>query len=207
MRSEARAAGGRRVSAAAGTRERILDAAQELLQTQGYHAFSFRDLADRIGIKSASVHYYFPSKEDLALALLERYHKRFFERLARVQTRRPAERLAAYAGLFVRTFQEGERICPGASFAANFANLPEAPRRALLAFYQDNVRWLEAVLREGAERGEFRPVKDAGLAASAIFSTLEGAILLGRVSNGRTLKHARAWVLTNLEPARTKSAS
>lgn len=206
MRSELRAAGGPGASAAAGTRERILDAAQELLQTQGYPAFSFRDLADRIGIKSASVHYYFPSKEDLALALLERYHARFFERLARAAKRRPAERMAAYAGLFVRTFQEGERICPGASFAADYANLPEAPRRALHLFYKENVRWLEGVLTEGVALGEFRPLKHPGAAAAAIFSALEGAILLGRVSRGRSLKHTREWLLGSLQAA-TKSAS
>lgn len=200
MRSEARVSRAEAGSDSGGTREKILDAAQELLQTQGYHAFSFRDLADRIGIKSASVHYYFPAKEDLSVALLVRYHARFFARLDQVETRRPAERIAAYAALFVRTLQEGQRICPGASFAADFATLPEAPRKALLAFYKDNVRWLESVLRAGVELGEFRPIKNPASAAGGIFSALEGAILLGRVSNGRSLKNAREWVLANLQP-------
>ena len=43
----------------ADTRDKLMDLAEELLQTVGYNAFSFHDLADRIGIKTASIHYYF----------------------------------------------------------------------------------------------------------------------------------------------------
>ncbi|EQD50561.1 transcriptional regulator, TetR family, partial [mine drainage metagenome] len=44
--------------------EKIIDVAQQLVQSRGFNAFSYRDLADRISIRTASIHYYFPKKDD-----------------------------------------------------------------------------------------------------------------------------------------------
>src|SRR5579862_1588267 len=55
------------------TRDRILDIAQRLIQSRGYNAFSFDDLAEELDIRTASIHYHFPTKADLGIALLRRY--------------------------------------------------------------------------------------------------------------------------------------
>ena len=62
--------------------EQVLDLAQSLIQLRGYNAMSYRNLADEIGVKTASIHYYFPTKEDLGLALLKRYRLAFKNALA-----------------------------------------------------------------------------------------------------------------------------
>ena len=54
----------------------LLNAAERRVRRSGYNAVSFRDLADDVGIKSASVHYHFPQKADLGVALVERYARR-----------------------------------------------------------------------------------------------------------------------------------
>lgn len=51
------------------TRTRILDAAEELLRDQGYGALSTRRVAACAGLKPSLVHYYFPTTEDLLLAV------------------------------------------------------------------------------------------------------------------------------------------
>ena len=48
--------------------KQILDIAEMLIQTQGYNAFSFRHIAKIIGIKTSSIHYYFPTKAELCKA-------------------------------------------------------------------------------------------------------------------------------------------
>ena len=48
-----------------------MTAARAMVQARGYNSLSFRELAKEIGIKSASVHYYFPTKGDLGAALAE----------------------------------------------------------------------------------------------------------------------------------------
>ena len=41
------------------TRDLLLLEAQKLLQNRGYDSFSFQDLADKVGIRKASVHSHF----------------------------------------------------------------------------------------------------------------------------------------------------
>ena len=45
--------------------EQILLVAESLIQSRGYNAFSYKDISEIIGIKTSSIHYYFPTKADL----------------------------------------------------------------------------------------------------------------------------------------------
>ena len=58
-------------------RDRILDAAERMARRGGYHGFSFREVAAAVGVKSASIHHHFPTKEDMATELATRYVERF----------------------------------------------------------------------------------------------------------------------------------
>ena len=60
------------------TIDKLLDAAEYRMRRGGYNAVSFRDLASDTDIKSSSVHYHFPRKEYLGVALIKRYAERFF---------------------------------------------------------------------------------------------------------------------------------
>src|SRR5260370_11493831 len=51
----------------------IMDAAERRMQQGGFGGFSFREIAADVGIKSSSVHYYLPTKEDLAAAVNRRW--------------------------------------------------------------------------------------------------------------------------------------
>src|SRR5580704_10626646 len=57
----------------ANAREDILAAAKRAAQAHGYGGLNFRDLAQEVGIKAASIYYHFPSKTDLATAVAKRY--------------------------------------------------------------------------------------------------------------------------------------
>jgi TetR/AcrR family transcriptional regulator, transcriptional repressor for nem operon len=59
------------------TAEQILDLAETLIQTRGYSAFSYQDIADSLGIRKASIHYHFASKAELGVAVVDRYIERF----------------------------------------------------------------------------------------------------------------------------------
>ena len=55
------------------TRERILDEAERLMGARGYSGFSYQDISRPLGIRNAAIHYHFPAKADLGLAVIERY--------------------------------------------------------------------------------------------------------------------------------------
>ena len=60
----------------------ILEVTRRLIMERGYNGFSFRDIAARVGIKSASIHYHFATKADLAEAALKAYREDCAEKLA-----------------------------------------------------------------------------------------------------------------------------
>src|SRR5580692_7952663 len=95
------------------TRERVLDIAQRLIQSRGYNSFSFNDLATELGIRTASIHYHFPTKADLGVALLRRYRQRFRQELAWIASNGgdSVSRLAQFAALFERTFKTDSQLC------------------------------------------------------------------------------------------------
>jgi AcrR family transcriptional regulator len=68
--------------AAVEKRRRILDAAEEIMLKEGYAAVSSRSVATAAGIKAPLVHYYFPTLDDLFVALLGRRAGRTVERMA-----------------------------------------------------------------------------------------------------------------------------
>ena len=79
------------------TAQQILDLAETLIQTRGYSAFSYQDIADRLGIRKASIHYHFPSKTDLGIAVVDRYAARFGAALASIAAEESQSSMAMLA--------------------------------------------------------------------------------------------------------------
>src|SRR5882762_4679892 len=110
----------------ADTRSQILEVAQALVQERGYNAFSYRDLADAIGIKSASIHYHFPAKRDLGKELVKRYRSAFAEIRSALdgESMSPKEKLRVFADRLVASFRAGHRMCLCGIMAAESSSLP-----------------------------------------------------------------------------------
>lgn len=54
------------------TRTKILDLAEGYTQEKGFAGFSYLDIAKELDVTTASIHYQYKAKTDLALALLKR---------------------------------------------------------------------------------------------------------------------------------------
>ena len=184
--------------------ERILDAAQHLVQTRGYNAFSYNDIAAVVGIRKASIHYHFPGKSDLGRRLVERFRETCRAALAEIgrATIDPRERLERYTTLFRATL-DNDRMCLCGMLASEFASLPEGVRDELVAAFADHEAWLTGVLQAGQQSGHFRDDAPAEEQAQTLIAGLEGATLMARLHHdtGRFQAAARA-LLTALEAAR-----
>ncbi|MBN9583389.1 MAG: TetR/AcrR family transcriptional regulator [Afipia sp.] len=130
------------------TSERLLDAAEARMRKVGYNAVSFRELADDVSIKSSSVHYHFPAKQDLGVALIERYAKRVFDMLEERSrdAKTPAEQLRAYGSVYRACLVEDGSVCLGGLLAAEMAGLPLDVQTAVRRFFEANIDWIENVL-------------------------------------------------------------
>ena len=71
-----------------GVRDAILDATESIMVEEGYAAVTSRRVAERAGLKSKLVHYYFRTMEDLFVAVYERSEKEFLRRHLEAATSR-----------------------------------------------------------------------------------------------------------------------
>jgi len=164
------------------TAERILDVAERAARTGGYNAFSFREIAAEIGIKSASVHYHFATKEALGEALAERYSDNFFKALGDPLAAPPAELLARYAAVYGSALKQDGLMCLCGVFGAEIADLPPPVARATRAFFARNLDWLgQAYRRRGLE------AEASDQAAAHMIAALEGAMILARAMGDAAL--------------------
>ena len=185
------------------TRSALLDTAQELVQTGGFNWFSYRDLAERVGIRTASIHYHFPTKTDLGVALMQRYHERFLARLAAIEQERKSARgrLEAFAGLFLETLQSGERLCLCGMLATEYATLPQELQREVARFFERAEAWLAGILAEGQSTGESAFEGSPTEVARTIFSALEGAMIAARTfGDPQRLATTGQWLVDTLCP-------
>jgi TetR/AcrR family transcriptional repressor of nem operon len=164
-----------------GTRARILDAAERLVQTRGFNGFSYADVATELDVTKASLHYHFRGKAELGEALIVRYTERFTAELERLDADLlpPSAKLAAYASLYADVLRE-DRMCLCGMLAAEYETLPPAMRDAILGFFDRNEGWLRIVMEEGrADRSmSFDGTAEDG--AQTILGGLEGAMLVAR---------------------------
>jgi TetR/AcrR family transcriptional repressor of nem operon len=160
------------------SKEAILAAARRAAQAHGYSGLNFRDLADEVGIKAASIYYHFPSKADLGAAVARRYWEDTAAALESMlaETPDPVRCLRRYPDVFRKSLETDNRICLCSFMAAEYDDLPEAVKKEVQTFADVNVAWLSRVLSAAAvvspEESEPR--------ARAIFAAVAGAQLMAR---------------------------
>jgi TetR/AcrR family transcriptional repressor of nem operon len=159
-------------------REAILLAARNIAQSQGYNGLNFRDLANEVGIKPASIYYHFPSKADLGVAVARRYWEDGAAALETIseQTPSPIEALQRFPEIFRRSLEAGNRLCLGSFVGAETDNLPPAMTQEIQAFAQVNIAWLSRLL----VAAQVCEPAESDARACAIFSAVAGAQLIAR---------------------------
>jgi TetR/AcrR family transcriptional regulator, transcriptional repressor for nem operon len=169
----------------ADTATRTLDSAERLVQTRGFNGFSYADVAGELGVTKASLHYHFAGKAELGLALIERYAERFVSALERIDASGgdAPSRLGAYTRIYAAVLRDG-RNCLCGMLAADYDTLSQPMRAAVLAFFDENERWLTRVLADGQADGSLRLQGSPRDAAQALLGGLEGAMLVSRPYGG-----------------------
>lgn len=167
-------------------RAEIVATAATLIKARGYHGFSFSDVADRVGIRKASIHYHFPTKTDLGLAVLRAY---------RYELGQAARDMAANTGTidhrallmrFLTPILDMGRVeadaCLCGALGGEYPSLPPAIQAEVAGFFRDHTDWLAALLSDGRAAGAFRFQGDSAQIARFIMAAIEGAMLIKRTS-------------------------
>lgn len=163
-------------SAATDTTTRILDVAEELVQTRGFNAVSYAHIAVRLNISKPSLHYHFPTKAMLGEALIRRYSARFFDQLDLIgrEVDDAAGKLERYVGLYRIALAAG-RLGLCGILVAEYNTVPDGMKVALREFFDRNEAWLADVLAQLDPTGYPQQRRDA---ARSIIGMLEGSLML-----------------------------
>lgn len=159
----------------------VIDAAAKVFARRGYHGASTQDIADVLGIRQASLYYYFDSKE----AALEQVCANGLEDYAiRAQAvlreDRPASEKVARL-VFHHLAPMAERLDYTLVFLRERRFLPQPARRRLRASELRYERIIQRVIEAGVASGEFRRDLDARMATLALLGLGNSAALwLGR---------------------------
>ena len=164
------------------TRQEILDVSEEMLRSRSFNSFSYQDISQRVGIRKASIHYHFPSKGDLGLALLERFSDGVRSWAELLKDKDPLEKLDAYFEATLEMVLDDRKICAYGVLGTEFWTLPEAMQEAFKGFQRRRDRWLVQVLREGREQGVFKEIGTPEDQANLIAAAVQGGLQIARSS-------------------------
>jgi len=190
------------------TRERILDAAQDLVLDRGYVGMTVEHVLDRVGITKGAFFHHFKTKDDLAKALLRRFADR--DALVYSETRERAEKLSddplqqmlIFIRLFEDMFGELKEPYPGCLFASYLYELQQFDDETRGLIRDSFIKWrellkgkFEAILRKYPPQTKV----DAASLADAFTVVLEGAFITGKAMNepqvvSEQLRHFRNYV-------------
>ncbi|NIP60371.1 MAG: TetR family transcriptional regulator [Gemmatimonadetes bacterium] len=163
------------------TRERILNAAAELIHVKGVHGTSVDDVLERSGTGKGQFYHYFDGKAELIREVLHHQIGREFDR-----DRRFLERLDSWEGIeawFDRIVESQVRTgflggCPIGSIAAEMADQDDELRLELTEAFDLKKAWLLEGLNAMKERGELAADADPEELADFALATIQGGLIL-----------------------------
>ena len=161
---------------------RLLDSAERAVRSGGFDGFSYRDMAKDVGIRSASIHYHFPTKADLSVALLDRYHARFDMQCVEIMKEQEtaSAQLAALIDSYRAALQGGQCLCMCVAFSISRDVLPDETVLGMRNFRTMMIGWFTQVFATGIEDRSILNVRDPAQEAAAALALLEGSQLAAR---------------------------
>ncbi len=178
------------------TKTEILDLAENLLLDRGFNGFSYANISSALKIKNAAIHYYFPAKADLGIAIIQRARERFarWTRDQRMIVKPPPEKLEAFFRSYLRFLEAGQQVCLGGALETDFKTLPAEMQVETRKFASEILVWMEGVLEEGREEHIFSFPGEARDQGILILSSLQGALQMTRAVGSSCLHLAMAQI-------------
>lgn len=184
-------------------KEKLIEVAQTLVQEKGYQGFSFHDLSAAVGITTASIHYHFPTKAHLGIALIQGYRSCFEKMITDVRAKHnsPKAQFEAMLDIFNGTLGS-DKICICGALSGEFHGLPEDVREELKAFILASTAGLQDIIGAAQAVGEISPAHDAYTLAELWNNTLQGTMAIGRATQscklGASIELLKDWTFQSV---------
>jgi AcrR family transcriptional regulator len=167
----------------ASTRDRIVRVAMELFQTKGYQSTSIADILATANVNSGSLYYFFPSKQDVLVAVLAAYRDGIDRMLLQPAWRGakgPLDRVFALLAAYRRRLVETDCFygCPIGSLSLELHEPDPVIREGLAANFE---AWTDAVQAQLEQAGrELGAQLGQRSLAEHVLVVMEGGVMLAR---------------------------
>jgi AcrR family transcriptional regulator len=193
-----------------GTRRCILEAAQRLFASHGYHGASIRDIVQACGVSNAALYYHFGSKQDLYFEVLGEYIAAVVDQMQKADTGEGTcrSRLTRVALAYSQIILESQNVLQ--TLLRDVAQFDREDIARLIPSLSNQIpAAIATILEDGITAGEVRPVptQRTGL----LMSGMVNAMAVWRLYNeiGTSLEQAVDLLIDvlfkgiaiNLEPA------
>ncbi|MDQ3174075.1 MAG: TetR/AcrR family transcriptional regulator [Acidobacteriota bacterium] len=163
------------------TKERILEAAAEIMLTKSFHSVGLNEILGAVQVPKGSFYHYFSSKEQFGVELIRHYVQEHTERLEKFfgqRGERALQKFVDYWGYVVGRMTEGEcrQSCLVVKLGVEVTNFSEPMREALATGMKTWRSIFEKAIREGQTDGSIRNVLKADEAAAVVQDSWQGAL-------------------------------
>lgn len=162
------------------TKELILETANNLLIERGFNAFSYKDISEEIAIKTSSIHYHFPTKSDLGIALVQKHHQAMQQTITKTSDRNALEKLNKLFYYYKKLVAE-QKVCVIGALTSDINTLNENLRQELLLFGNSVINWAATILEEGQQQKVFQAFPNTKLKAKLIVAQLMAVAQIARI--------------------------
>jgi TetR/AcrR family transcriptional regulator, transcriptional repressor for nem operon len=164
------------------TRRKIVVIADQLIRSRGYNAFSYSDIANRLNLKNAAIHYHYPSKAALGKAVIIESREKFLEQTKLWKDASHKEQVRLFLDMYQNNRKNGG-ICFMGAFGASYATLPEEMRTELKVAHTEIINWLSKTLEAGKDEKAITFDTSAAEMADLITASMMSSLILERISS------------------------
>jgi len=192
-------------------KERLTDAATDLIWENSYGSTSVDAICERAGAKKGSFYYFFKSKSDLAVAALDADWRKKRAEMDTIFSPSvpPLERLQRYFDFLYECLQERQNKCGAAlgcpllSLGSEISTQDHPLRDKVQEILDRKVAYFESAIRDAHAQGVI-VARDPKAKAQALFSCYQGMLMQSRIRNNLDLvKQFKdvAMAILGVEPA------
>jgi TetR/AcrR family transcriptional repressor of nem operon len=164
------------------TKQKLIEIGAQIIHQKGFHHTGIQEVIKTAGIPKGSFYFYFASKEDFGLQIIDYFRNKHLEMVRPIlgdTSLSPVKRLEKIFDLFISRFKEMNYTCgcPIGNLSQEMGDLSPAFRSKLNESFGRMAQVIMGLLQEGKESGEVPADLDLEEAANFIVSAWHGALI------------------------------
>lgn len=170
------------------TKTALLHAAEQALRSHGQNGFSYQDLSKAVGIRTASIHYHFPTKAGLIVALIQRYAADVLDVLEDLSASgvTAGRQLQEFVGIYRAALNDGQCLCLCVALLMAPDDVSSEGLAEIHGFRAKELSWLKRLFTQAQADGTIQNTQDPSAEAAACLALVEGAQIAARANHSMT---------------------